>query len=276
MIPRSTIAVAVALVAALAGCALYDRQGTADKLAAQAGLRHSLVRTDPFTLTAYSRIRSPGQPVDVYIEGDGLAWLDVGRVSPDPTPATPVALELAARDSSANVVYLARPCQYTDPRLDPRCSQIYWTDRRFAEEVVAAMGAAIDILKGPNSAAINLVGFSGGGAIATLLAARRSDVASLRTVAGNLDHQAVNRHHQVDQQLGSLNAIDVAARLTKLPQRHFSGSRDDVVPTFIARDFARRAGGGSCVHVTVVDGPSHAAGWSERWPDLLRQPVDCN
>ena len=33
------------------------------------------------------------------------------------------------------------------------------------------------------------------GVIAVLIAFRRSDVASLRTVAGNLDPEAVNRYH---------------------------------------------------------------------------------
>ncbi len=38
-----------------------------------------------------------------------------------------------------------------------------------------------------NASGFNLIGYSGGGAIAALVAADRNDILSLRTVAGNLD-----------------------------------------------------------------------------------------
>lgn len=94
-----------------------------------------------------------------------------------------MGLKLAALDASPNVVYLARPCQYV---WSPLCSDIYWTDRRFAVEVVEAMSAAIDRLILPGQK-LHLVGYSGSGAVAVLVAARRPDVVSLRTIAGNLD-----------------------------------------------------------------------------------------
>lgn len=44
-----------------------------------------------------------------------------------------------------------------------------------------------------------LIGYSGGGNIAAILAERRADVRSLRTVAGNLDVAYVNAtHHERD------------------------------------------------------------------------------
>jgi len=122
---------------------------------------------------------------------------------------------------------------------------------------------------------INLVGYSGGGAVAVLVAARRRDVISIRTVAGNLDHDEVNRIHQVSPMPGSLNAIDVAPQLASIPQLHFSGADDDTVPPAIADRF-RAAAGGRCVKSLVVPGASHESGWPERWPGLLAMRPSCD
>ncbi len=137
--------VLVVLVALqLAGCTagdllLFDRHGLADRIGASAGLVKTLVTAKPFVLTAYHRIAKPGEALTVYIEGDGQAWLSRSQLAADPTPTDPVALRLAAVDPSPNVVYLARPCHYTEPRLDPFCRPAYWSNKRFAEEVIAAM-----------------------------------------------------------------------------------------------------------------------------------------
>ena len=51
--------------------------------------------------------------VNIYIEGDGRAWLNKNRPSLDPTPKNSLALKLAEIDPAPNVIYLARPCQYS-------------------------------------------------------------------------------------------------------------------------------------------------------------------
>lgn len=266
----------LALLLLLPACAAVERQRTADDLAADGHLARGTVRGGQFLLRSYSRLAAPGRPITVYIEGDGLAWVSKSRLSLDPTPINPVALALAARDPGANVVYLARPCQYTPSAMNPSCSSVYWSDRRFSEEVVAAMNAAIDqIVAATPASCLHLVGYSGGGAIAVLIAARRRDVASLRSVAGNLDHQAVNALHQVDPLRGSLNAIDVAQAVARLPQYHFVGGADTVVPPAIAERF-RSAANSPCVRTVVVPDASHGSGWPERWPDLLAMVPTCD
>jgi len=158
---------------------------------------------------------------------------------------------------------------------NPRCTVTYWTDKRFAAEVIDAMDAAVSqyAARAPGQK-INLVGYSGGAAVAALIAARRQDVASLRTVAGNLDHVAVNRLHQVSPMPDSLNAIDVAAQLVMIAQIHFSGADDEVVPTAIARHFAA-AVGGHCTQMIIIKGMSHESDWSARWPSLLKRVPAC-
>jgi hypothetical protein len=259
----------------LAGCAAIDRDANADALARPAGLQRMLIKTDPFALTTFARIRDPGQPVTIYIEGDGLAWLSRTEVSLDPTPREALGLALASVDQGANVVYLARPCQFTARAKNPTCGTPYWTGKRFAPEVIASMGQAIDqVLTQAPGQKINLVGYSGGGAVAVLVAASRKDVASIRTVAGNLDHAEVNRLNKVSPLSGSLNAVDVASQVARIPQIHWSGMADRTVPPAIAERF-RQAAGSACVTARTVPGATHETGWKERWRELLSQVPGC-
>jgi len=257
----------------LGGC-VGNPQQHADELAQPAGLQREQVFADPFLLTAYVRITRADQALTIYIEGDGRAWRSRFEASDNPTPRRALGLSLAAADRSANVVYLARPCQFTALADNPRCEPAYWTGKRFAPEVVSAIDAAVTAYASRTPGQpIHLVGYSGGGAIAVLVAARRQDVATLRTVAGNLDHDAVNQRHRVSLMTDSLNPIDVIADVADIPQIHFSSTEDRVVPLAIARDFAAKAGG--CASVIVVNGLSHDGDWAAVWPQLLKRVPRC-
>lgn len=259
----------------LAGCAAGSaagRRDTAAGIARQGGLARLSLPTGPFVLAAALRVAQPGAKLRIYIEGDGAAWIDRSWRSADPTPRNPVALVLAAKDPATNVAWLGRPGQYL-PAEAPGCDPAYWSDRRYAPEVLAAMGAAVGELAARAAARrIELVGYSGGAAIALLVAAGRTDVAALRTVAGNLDPAALNRHHGVSPPAG--DSLDPgAAGLAGLPQRHFVGARDDVVPPALARGFLARMGDPAGRSLTVVAGVSHAHGWAGRWRELLELPL---
>jgi len=259
--------------ALLSGCA-SDPNANAEAMAQPAGLQREQVPAGIFVLTAFYRVTRTDQPLTVYIEGDGLAWRNRNQPSDDPTPHRAMGLGLAVADKSANVVYLARPCQFTPMAEDPRCAVAYWTGKRYAPEVVAAIDAAVShYLERLPGQRVHLVGYSGGGALAVLVAARRNDVASLRTVAGNLDHVALNHLHQVTPMPDSLNAIDVAAQVAHIPQVHFSGADDKVVPTVIARSFVAAAG--PCARLHVVNGMSHESDWARQWPQFLSMPFSC-
>lgn len=261
----------------LAGCA-GDPLQHADGLASGAAFQREEIDTGRFVLTTYVKARPAPTVLRVYIEGDGRAWLSRTQVSPDPTPHEAMALRLAASDAHADataaLLYLARPCQFTPMARNPACRPAYWSDLRYAPEVIDAMDNALSqYVARLKPARLELVGYSGGGAVAVLLAARRQDVSSIRTIAGNLDHVAVNRWHQVSQMPGSLNPIDVAHQVAPIPQRHFSGADDRVVPTAIARDFVTQAG--SCAALQVVPGMAHEGDWPAIWPALLRTPLPC-
>lgn len=252
----------------LSACAsLGARQETADSIASAAGLTPTLVKAGSFQLKSYQRIADRGE-VHVYIEGDGLAWLSRTRPSPNPTPTNPVALRLAAQDGARNVVYLARPCQYVPLK---HCAPDYWRQKRYAPEVVAGYMQALDALGFEN---MHLIGYSGGGGIAALLAEGRTDVRSLRTVAGNVDTEAFSALHRVSPMQGSLNPAADASRLSALPQMHFIGGADEVVPAALFTRYQAQVGA-RCSTLHTVPQASHEDGWAERWTALLAQAPAC-
>jgi dienelactone hydrolase len=246
-----------------------ERRELADELARSHDWHAVTLPAGPFDLVAYLPDRpQAGDHLTLYIEGDGFAWISTSQPSPDPTPRNPIGLKMALAHPKDNAAYLARPCQYVDTRAT-HCPQRYWTQQRFAPEVVAALGKAADELKARfHARRLTLVGYSGGGAIAALLAARRNDVDGLITVAGNLDHRAWTRHHGIAPLTGSLNPADMQEALAGIPQVHFVGSEDRVVPPGITEAFASRFPASGVIRVRLVPGFDHHCCWAENWKEL--------
>ncbi len=262
-----------------AGCSNghHERSKLAEKLSSQAGFSKVERATPLFLITSYEKVEKASEPANIYIEGDGLAWISRRLPSHNPTPANPVALRLAVKDAVANIVYLARPCQYSGlVKKNAPCPSSYWTSKRFSPEVVEAFHTVLDQLRLQHSIpGFNLIGFSGGANIAALLAARRSDIISLRTVAGNLDHRAHSRLHNVSRLTGSLNASDEAIRLASIPQYHFIGAEDKIVPLEILKSYTQALPNLTCLQYSIIDGASHTTGWVERWRTLIKMPPKC-
>ena len=116
-----------------------------------------------------------------------------------------------------------------------------------------------------------LVGYSGGGAIAVLLAARRDDIAQLITVAGNLDHRLWTRWHAVTPLERSLNPADVAAHVAHIPQIHWTGARDRIVGRQLADAFVTRMPDRSRTAVEVIAEADHHCCWVTLWESLLQR-----
>ena len=276
----SALAVLVFVFSSLAACAgVEDRRDSAQQLAHRAGLSGQILSGGAFELQTFHRLDPSPEATSatllrVYIEGDGFAWINRNRISPDPTPRNPVALKLAIADRVSPVLYVARPCQFVGVGRNPRCIQDYWTSHRFAPEVIDSTSAVIDRVKKLSGAtAVELVGFSGGGAVAVLVAARRSDVASIRTVAGNLDHATLHRRKNVSPLTGSLNAADVAAQVSAIPQIHYVGADDDIIGAYVAESYRRRAAASNCIAIQTISGVSHTGGWEDIWPNLMDSPL---
>lgn len=220
-----------------------------------------------FRLQAYAT-PTQNEELTVYLEGDGFAWLNSRSPSNDPTPLDPIALRLALTQPSGNAAYLGRPCQYLEAERSP-CQKHYWTDARFAEEVVHSLDLAADQLKARAAAQrLVLVGYSGGGALALLLAARREDVARVITVAGNLDHAAWTDHHRVTSLHDSLNPATLRPSLASVEQIHLVGEQDRMIPPTLVKAFVAGYPSSNRAEVKVLQGYGHHCCWVQNWPQL--------
>ena len=253
------------------------RRSQSSKLAQDAGWSRMALEAGQFSLVAFiPPYMVQNNTLTIYIEGDGLAWIDASTPSFDPTPTNPIALRLAMRDPNKAVAYLARPCQYTHDNERRNCSTRYWTTHRFAPEVIAATDLAVSQLKAQSGAKqIRMIGYSGGGAVAALVAARRSDVVMLVTVAGNLDHLAWTKMHGITPLSGSLNPADVWQSLQNIPQQHYVGGRDDNINASIARSYASKFSS-PAPSITVIPNYTHLCCWEDSWPDLVNQNFGLN
>lgn len=196
----------------------------------------------------------------IMIEGDGLSWLNQHMPSLDPTPIDAEGLRLALT-MPESVVYLARPCQFV---MSDACTQRDWTEARYHPRLVAVMDAAIDQLKAQyGGKQVVLAGYSGGGVMAALIAARRADVTELVTIAANLDTAAWTKHHGLAPLTGSLNPADDWASLATIPQRHYVGADDTTVPPSIAHAYAARFPSNAKPEIIIIPGRGHG-GW--HWP----------
>lgn len=233
------------------------------------------VETQYFNLVGFSKALSTPTSITIYVEGDGFAWVNRRVISDNPTPTKPMLLRLAGLDPQRNVIYLARPCQYIDFKFAAKCESKYWSSHRYSEEVILTYMEVLDVLRIKfQTSGFHLVGFSGGGAIVSLLASRRNDILSLRTIAGNLDHVTLNTEKRVSQLTGSLNPIDFAKRLKNIPQIHFSGMKDKIIPVWVAEKFIQAVGDGPCVRGNIVRGVSHLDGWKDVWEKLsVKNPI---
>lgn len=257
----------------LAGCADHRSTSQAFTVALETKFKKTVIETEMFSIMALKRFTDTDDTVVVYIEGDGRSWLSRRKLSGDPTPTRPIGLLLALEDTSANVIYLGRPCQYI---MNAACSPIYWSSHRFSGEVIAAMNEALDkALPAGRHNGVRLVGFSGGGAVAVLMAAARSDVIDLRTLAGNLDHKFLNANAGVTALAGSLNPMDFASKLERLPQLHINGLLDEVVPPVVAFRYQREGNNHNCVGIISLDTVDHENGWEKAWREIQYKSQSC-
>ena len=244
----------------------------AQQIATKNQFKFELINSSEFDLTAYCRTANKADKIVIYIEGDGKAWLSRYRPSLDPSPTTPTALKLAILDPAPSVIYLARPCQYTGGIEARNCGIPCWTSDRFSLKIINAMNEAISILKSQYMATeIHLVGYSGGGGIAVILGSMRNDIASIRTVAGNLDHAAWTAWHKLTPMTGSLNAVNYAGQTYNIPQIHYVGKKDSIIPIEIANSYMQKLPKTNTASILEVTECTHSDGWEQVWPQLCSE-----
>lgn len=220
------------------------------------------IQTRNFNLASWQKVRKPGGVYKFYIEGDGYAYNAHGRPAADPTPHGTMMRELAFGDSSPNVIYLARPCQYIK---SPICSPRHWTTARFSPEIVNAEYEAVKQIAGDNE--VILTGFSGGAQIVGLISAAKPGlrVKKLITIAGNLDHLAWTQYHHLPPLNESLNLESYQKQYLQIPQIHYAGSEDKVMPPVLIENFVGEES------IVVVEGASHIDGWQSIYEQIWQE-----
>ena len=216
--------------------------------------------------------QSTNKTIRIYIEGDGKAWIRKGRPSSDPTPENRLVHYLMKEDRQTDIAYLGRPCQYIQTS---ECHSKIWTFERYSKSIIALMSYSVDKIKQHGSyQQVELVGYSGGATIALLLAAQRDDIISIRTVAGNLAPAFTNNLHGVTEMLSAMNPLDFRKALSHIPQIHFYGTSDSVIPDKISHHYFSQMNNSECITIKPVPA-SHHSGWAERWQELLKAPPEC-
>lgn len=227
-------------------------------------------RTDSFAHLIIHGTHNPNSNVlHVYIEGDGKPWIASRYIAKDPSPENPLALHLMMQDPQ-NSLYLGRPCYFTRyqsgvTESDNSCEPAYWTSARYSEAVIESMVAALDAIVKMNAYShVVLIGYSGGGTIAYLMASRTDSIDRVVTVAANLDHDAWARHHDYSPLHNSLDPV-----VTPLPrtisQLHLRGARDRNVPGKVLKKFTEND---NARWVTFPD-YDHVCCWENNWRNIL-------
>ncbi len=188
--------------------------------------------------------------INIYIEGDGLAWITRTKISTNPTPLNPISLKLMLMDDSCSI-YLARPCQYV---YSARCDKKYWTSHRFNSIIIDEYVNVMTFIKKKyRNKSFSLIGFSGGAAIASLVANKRNDIKKLTTIAGNLDIDLWSKINNVSKLYGSLNPINYTDNLQEIEQFHLIGNQDKIIPKEILFSYLDKFENKNKIKYKIVD-----------------------
>ena len=163
-------------------------------------------------------LSSGGRILHVYLGGDGSPWQHRYWGSRDPTPRNPVMLKLMALYYAPSI-YLSRPC-YDGYAKQAPCNPLLWTQARYSSRVVNNMAVVLrKWMKSGNFKGAMLFGYSGGGALAMLLAQHVPETRGVVTIAGNLDTDAWADYHGYSPLTDSRNLA--AAPPWRLPSCSF-------------------------------------------------------
>ena len=258
----------------LSSCSSTPKPLNTDNLIELKQLTPLVVKTNTYSIMTLAPLKSANtKMLRIYIEGDGKAWMRSGRPSLNPTPVNRLVHKIMLEDSYKDIAYIARPCQFIS---SSECSSYTWTFGRYDQKTLEAMDTALTNIKHRgNYEQVELIGYSGGATIALLLASKRNDVINVRTIAGNLDPDFTNDFHKVSPMPTALNPSDHSDRLSKVPQIHFYGSKDSVIPQAISNHFKKQLNDSFCFQAKSVNDANHHSGWTEHWQSLLREKPEC-
>ena len=228
----------MALLFGLTGCISMEPHPT--------GFTAKQVETANFSISIWEKNTiQKGQPLRLYYEGDG-----------NPNPKHTVALEYAKQDKSPNVIYIARPCQWSNDKICKQKPQIYGQDR-FHTEIMKEMEELTQYLVRKYQAPkVDLIGYDGGAVMALNMATK---VPSPRviTIAGITDLNTYTYYHDLPEMENADNPADNLMLLAQIPQIHYVGGQDTVTPRRLVERFVARMKNPKSAVVKMVPGATH-------------------
>lgn len=236
-----------------------------DDLAEELGYRRQEIAGKEFHHIAYFNNQTGREGLlHVYLGSDGTPWIHQS-IAADPTPRNPVMLRLMRRDPTPSV-YLGRPC-YHGLAHTPSCSPQVWTHARFSQQVVESMAQALkNIIRENHYTRIALLGYSGGGTLAMLLANQLPESRAIVTLAGNLDVVQWARYHQYAKLEHSMNPANLLPLIPRIQQLHYVGENDRNVPSWLIQPVVAKQAGAQLIRLNGFD---HRCCWEEVWPTIL-------
>lgn len=183
-----------------------------------------------YSVATIQKITDKNAPVHIYIEGDGHAFNSRGRATHNPTPRSFLVRGMAENDTSPNVAYIARPCQFV---IDDKCTKVDWTTGRFSKQMVDSVANAIKSIAGKRP--VILVGYSGGAMISGLIIQNHRDINVIQwiTIAGVLNHSDWTDYFNDTPLTHSLNMNT----LPHISQLHYVAEKDEVVPIKLSKEW---------------------------------------
>jgi len=200
----------------------------------------------------------------IYIEGDGQPFIHKRYISKDPTSNNATSLKLMHKDPSQSVL-IGRPC-YHARQADNCRNNKWWTSHRYSAEVVNSMADAIKQVNHSDQDIV-LIGLSGGGSLAMLLASKVENLKKIITINANLDIDAWTQKHSYTPLSGSLNPIDYLAQAAHISQVHLIGGRDANIPHASWRSKIK----GTKVTIVPYSNFTHTCCWETVWQQILNQ-----
>jgi dienelactone hydrolase len=245
----------------IVGCTSYGQR--IDALAHSGQLQRYVIESNQLPSVVYLRASTRGnQRLVIFIEGDGIPWREGIAPNTDPTTREPLALKLLMR-TPGSAAYVARPCY--QGVTTKRCTPDLWTSARYSAEIVHAMSLAVkDAMSRTRAEDLVLVGYSGGGVLASLMAEQLERVTAVVTIAANLDVDEWTKHHRYLPLSGSLNPALSTHPHTWI-EIHMEGSDDDVVPSATRDAYFERY---PSARRWILEKHGHKCCWVDEWNEL--------
>lgn len=258
-------AIFVCILFCLNACATPAKQN--EKYAVAHGFEQVDIQGENFTHTVFLNHNRKGKAWHIYIEGDGKPWIDQKFIARDPTTIKPLMLRLMTQDKSP-AIYLGRPC-YQGKNKDTACHPLYWTHKRYSEQVVSSMASALKkLITRHRIESLVLIGHSGGGTLAMLLADKIPETKVLVTLAGNLDIDAWANEHEYSRLQGSLNPASHKPLSPDIRQYHYLGKRDQNIIISMITPIINKQ---EQAELLLLDHYGHHCCWEKDWPDFLEK-----